>query len=74
VLADPPRSGLGKNVVKQLARLQPARVTIVSCDPSTLARDLASLAASGYRLERLILVDLFPQTFHIETVCHLVHG
>jgi 23S rRNA (uracil1939-C5)-methyltransferase len=71
VLADPPRSGLGKRVVRELLRLKPPRVVIVSCDPSTLARDLAPLTADAYRIERLTLVDLFPQTYHIETVTHL---
>ena len=68
VLADPPRAGLGKGTVKQLLRLQPPRMTIVSCDPATLARDLMALVNSGYRLERVTLIDLFPQTYHIETV------
>jgi 23S rRNA (uracil1939-C5)-methyltransferase len=71
VLADPPRAGLGKQVVKELLRLAPPRLVIVSCDPATLARDAARLAAGGYRLERLTLVDLFPQTAHIETVAAL---
>ncbi|HEY1755985.1 MAG TPA: class I SAM-dependent RNA methyltransferase [Bryobacteraceae bacterium] len=69
VLADPPRAGLGKEVVAHLNRLAPARLTIVSCDPATLARDLAAL--SGYSIDRLTMVDLFPQTYHIETVVHL---
>jgi 23S rRNA (uracil1939-C5)-methyltransferase len=69
VLADPPRAGLGKDVVGHLQRLAPPRVTIVSCDPATLARDLAGLA--GYQIESLIMVDLFPQTFHLETVARL---
>lgn len=71
VLADPPRAGLGKFAVRALARLKPRRLTIVSCDPATLARDLAALTAAGYRIERFTVVDLFPQTFHIETVVHL---
>ncbi len=71
VLADPPRAGLGKGVVEQLVRLRPPRVTIVSCEPPTLARDLAPLAAAGYRLERLTMIDLFPQTAHIEAVARL---
>jgi 23S rRNA (uracil1939-C5)-methyltransferase len=71
VLADPPRGGLGKFMVKQLLRLLPRDLTIVSCDPATLARDLAPLLQSGYQLRRLILIDLFPQTFHMETVVHL---
>jgi 23S rRNA (uracil1939-C5)-methyltransferase len=69
VLADPPRAGLGKQVVAQLVRLAPPRLTIVSCDPATLARDIASL--TGYKIEHLILADLFPQTYHLETIAHL---
>jgi 23S rRNA (uracil1939-C5)-methyltransferase len=68
VLADPPRAGLGKGVVRQLLRLRPPRMTIVSCDPATLARDLMPLVSSGYSLERVTMIDLFPQTYHIETV------
>lgn len=71
VLADPPRTGLGKTVVARLADLKPPRITIVACDPATLARDLPGLLAAGYRLERLTMIDLFPQTFHIETVAEL---
>ncbi len=69
VLADPPRSGLGKDVVAHLNRLQPPRIVIVSCDPATLARDLAAL--TGYSIDRVTLVDLFPQTYHLESVIHL---
>jgi 23S rRNA (uracil1939-C5)-methyltransferase len=69
VLADPPRAGLGKDVVAHLLRLAPPRITIVSCDPATLARDLAGL--TGYQIESLTLVDLFPQTFHLEAVVKL---
>ena len=71
VVADPPRGGLGKQVVSELLRLKPPRLTIVSCDPSTLARDLAPLLQGGYSLQKLTLVDLFPQTFHIESVAQL---
>ena len=71
VLLDPPRAGLGKAVVKRLAELQPARIVIVACDPATLARDLAGLLAAGYRIDAMSMVDLFPQTFHIETVVRL---
>jgi len=72
VLADPPRTGLGKIVTSHLERLAPPRLTIVSCDPATLARDLAAL--SSYKIDRLTLVDLFPQTYHLETVAHLVRS
>ena len=52
-----------------LSRLAPPRITIVSCDPATLARDLAGLA--GYQIESMTMVDLFPQTFHLESVVQL---
>jgi 23S rRNA (uracil1939-C5)-methyltransferase len=71
VLLDPPRAGLGKAVVRRLAELRPRQLTIVSCDPATLARDLAGLTAAGYRVEQMTLVDLFPQTFHLETVVRI---
>jgi 23S rRNA (uracil1939-C5)-methyltransferase len=71
VLADPPRTGLGKTVVGRLADLKPPRITIVACDPATLARDLPGLLRAGYRLDRLTMIDLFPQTFHIETIADL---
>ena len=71
VLLDPPRAGVGKAVVTHLVRLQPRAVTIVSCDPATLARDLAGLVAAGYRIEKMTLIDLFPQTYHLETVVTL---
>ena len=69
VLADPPRVGLGKSVTAAFERLRPRRITVVSCDPATLARDLAALPS--YRIGRLTLIDLFPQTYHLETVAHL---
>jgi len=71
VVVDPPRAGLGKAVVKRLAELKPRQLVIVACDPATLARDLAGLMASGYTIERMSLVDLFPQTYHLETVVGL---
>lgn len=69
VLADPPRAGLGKTVVSHLNRLAPPQITIVSCDPATLARDLAGL--SQYQIARITMVDLFPRTYHLETVVEL---
>jgi 23S rRNA (uracil1939-C5)-methyltransferase len=71
VLADPPRAGLGKAVSRELLRLKPPAITIVSCDPSTLARDVGALSSGGYRMERLRMVDLFPQTYHLESVAYL---
>ncbi len=72
VVVDPPRGGLGDRVARLLAGLNAPRVTYVSCDPATLARDLVPLQAAGYRVEEVHLVDLFPQTYHIESVLHLV--
>ena len=71
VVVDPPRSGLGERVARSLAALGAARVTYVSCDPATLARDLVILLAAGYRVEHAHLVDLFPQTYHLESVIQL---
>ena len=70
-VVDPPRSGLGERVARLLATLGAPRVVYVSCDPATLARDLVVLLGSGYRIQQVHLVDLFPQTYHLETVVHL---
>jgi 23S rRNA (uracil1939-C5)-methyltransferase len=70
-VVDPPRSGLGERVARLLASLGAPRVIYVSCDPATLARDLVPLLAAGYRAEQVHLVDLFPQTHHLESVVHL---
>jgi 23S rRNA (uracil1939-C5)-methyltransferase len=72
VVVDPPRSGLGEKVARSLAAVAAPRITYVSCDPATLARDLVPLLAAGYRVEHVHLVDLFPQTYHLESVVHLV--
>jgi 23S rRNA (uracil1939-C5)-methyltransferase len=71
VVVDPPRSGLGERVARMVATLGASRVVYVSCDPATLARDMVILLAAGYRVEQLHLVDLFPQTYHLESVVHL---
>jgi 23S rRNA (uracil1939-C5)-methyltransferase len=70
-VVDPPRSGLGERVARLLATLGAPRVVYVSCDPPTLARDLVVLLAEGYRIEQVHLIDLFPQTYHLESVVHL---
>lgn len=72
VVADPPRAGLGRTAVDHLLRIQPRRIALVSCDVSTFARDLRKLLTS-YRLARLTLIDLFPQTYHFEAVARLEH-
>jgi 23S rRNA (uracil1939-C5)-methyltransferase len=71
-VVDPPRSGLGERVARMLATLGAPRVVYVSCDPATLARDLVHLLGSGYRVEQVHIVDLFPQTYHIESVVQMV--
>ncbi len=71
VLADPPRAGLGKVAVRELLRLKPAAITIVACDPATMARDLAALIAGGYKLGKVTMLDLFPQTYHVEAIAQL---
>jgi 23S rRNA (uracil1939-C5)-methyltransferase len=71
VLSDPPRAGLGKAATARFLALRPAILVIVSCDPATLARDLAVLAPA-YEIERITMVDLFPQTFHLEAIVKLV--
>lgn len=68
VVMDPPRAGVGAEVCALLARVSAAEMVYVSCDPVTLARDLKALVEAGYSLAELHMVDLFPQTFHLETV------
>ncbi len=71
VVLDPPRAGLTPGTIKHLTRIAPERITYVSCDPPTLARDLAALQQTGYESAEVHLFDLFPQTFHMETVVRL---
>ncbi|HTV59328.1 MAG TPA: 23S rRNA (uracil(1939)-C(5))-methyltransferase RlmD [Verrucomicrobiae bacterium] len=71
VVVDPPRSGLEPEWIARLAKIAPRKITYVSCEPPTLARDLAALIRSGYAVKSFELFDLFPQTFHMETVTQL---
>ena len=71
VVADPPRAGFHPKALSALAALAPARLVYVSCNPSTLARDVGELVRQGYRLEWVQPVDMFPQTPHIEAVARL---
>ena len=71
VVVDPPRSGLGGGVLGAIVGMKPPRIAYVSCDPATLSRDLAGFLKSGYEIAEAHLVDLFPQTYHIESVFHL---
>jgi 23S rRNA (uracil1939-C5)-methyltransferase len=72
VVVDPPRNGLGEMVIRRLAGLRAGRMVYVSCDPATVSRDLAGLLGAGYRIQQAHVVDLFPQTYHVESVFHLV--
>jgi len=74
VVANPPRKGLGVDVVSELRRLGAERLHILACGPAALARDLEALSADGpgaYRLERLRAFDTLPQTPHVELLAHL---
>jgi 23S rRNA (uracil1939-C5)-methyltransferase len=67
---DPPRKGSDKRFLDAVIKLKPSRIVYVSCDPSTLARDVAYLSKS-YKINKIQPVDLFPQTFHVETIVEL---
>ena len=71
IVVDPPRSGLGDKAIKGLCEGGARAIAYVSCNPTTLARDLLQLQAGGYRVERVTPVDMFPQTYHVETVAIL---
>ena len=71
VVVDPPRAGLHKHVVKGLLVMKPPKIIYVSCNPATLARDLKLLCEEYYKLEKVQPVDMFPHTYHIETVVKL---
>ncbi len=68
VILDPPRAGLHPKALGALLEKKPHQVAYISCDPATLARDLGQIIGAGYHLVRLYLLDLFPQTYHVETV------
>jgi len=71
IVMDPPRAGVGAEVCALLAKIAAPEIVYVSCDPVTLARDLKSLAKAGYNIVELHMVDMFPQTFHLETAAVL---
>jgi 23S rRNA (uracil1939-C5)-methyltransferase len=71
IVMDPPRAGVGAEVCALLARVKASEMVYISCDPATLGRDLRMMVDSGYKVIQVHLVDLFPQTFHQETVAVL---
>lgn len=68
LVLDPPRSGVGRRTNDEIVKLAPSRIAYVSCDPATLARDARHLTDAGYHLQEVQPVDLFPQTYHVESV------
>ena len=73
VVVDPPRKGLAESVVRDIAAMQPDRLVYISCNPSTLARDVERFGEAGYRPVTAEAFDMFPRTSHVETVCLLEH-
>ena len=71
LVIDPPRTGVEEDVIDGILHLKPKRITYVSCDPATLARDLKALLAAGFELASVAAFDMFPQTHHVETVVKL---
>ena len=71
IVVDPPRKGCEESVLETMVNMQPERIVYVSCDSATLARDLKYLCANGYELKKVRAVDMFPHTYHVETVCLL---
>jgi 23S rRNA (uracil1939-C5)-methyltransferase len=68
MIADPPRAGIDKHALDAILQIHPQVIAYVSCDPSTLARDAARLIKGGYALKQVTPFDLFPQTYHIESI------
>jgi 23S rRNA (uracil1939-C5)-methyltransferase len=71
IVVDPPRKGLAPEVIDAMVQMAPGRIVYVSCDPATLARDVKLLSQRGYTLTHAEAFDLFPRTFHVETLVSL---
>ena len=72
IIVDPPRKGLTESFINASSAMSPKRITYISCNPATMARDLKLYQEKGYKLEKIQPVDLFPQTHHVECVALLV--
>ncbi|MCF8265111.1 MAG: methyltransferase, partial [Melioribacteraceae bacterium] len=68
IITDPPRSGMHQNTIQDIINLNPPKIVYVSCNPATQARDIRLLNDSGYKIEKIRPVDMFPHTYHIENV------
>ena len=69
VILDPPRAGCDKELINYVSSLNPTRIVYISCNPETLARDCAFLTKNGYTVKKVVPVDMFPHTAHVECVC-----
>ena len=71
LMVDPPRKGLNEQAIEAILQMNPEKIVYISCDPATLARDCKLLCNDNYKIEKVMAVDLFPRTYHVETVCLL---
>ena len=74
IVVDPPRKGLNADTIEALHRMSPRRIVYVSCDPATLARDVALLKERGYELKNAMAADLFPRCAHVESIVTLIRS
>jgi 23S rRNA (uracil1939-C5)-methyltransferase len=72
VVVDPPRKGLNGDTIEALHRFAPRRIVYVSCDPATLARDVALLKERGYQVKNALAADLFPRCSHVESIVTMI--
>ena len=71
LIVDPPRKGLNEQAIEAILQMNPEKIVYISCDPATLSRDCKLLCNDNYKIDKVMAVDLFPRTYHIETVCLL---
>ena len=74
MVVDPPRKGCDESLLNLMLDMKPQKIVYVSCDSATLARDLKILCSTGeYNIQKVQPVDMFPHSYHVETVCLLIH-